>query len=187
MGYYLSVAVLWFLVSLSALSQTSYVLPATQEALDKSREVLYNSVGIKEYGGNNRGKEVDEMNALFGLRGAAWCQVLQYYCFWVTGEPVPIKKTAGSVDCFNDARQRGRKVDYRAEIDAIIIWRTVNSWPGHTGRLIKIGKNGWVHTIEGNTGSGINQRDGDGCYVRKRHLTNPIGRLRVLGTIIFEV
>lgn len=187
MGNYIFIAVFWLLVSTSLFSQSSYVLPTTQSALDKSRIVLYNSVGIKEYGGNNRGKEVDAILSPFGLRGVAWCQAFQYYCFWITGEPIPILKTAGSVACFNDAKKRGKKVSYRAEIDALLFWRTVNSWTGHTARIIIIGKNGWVTTIEGNTGSGVNQRDGDGCYKRRRHLTNPIGRLRVLGTIIFEV
>ena len=181
-------AVIWAIIYLSqfAQAQTSYELTATQEALDKSRVVLYSSVGIKEVGGNNKGKDIDRILSPFGLKGVAWCQALQYYCFWATGEPIPIMKTAGSQAVFNDAKKRGKAKPYQAKVDALLIYRTVKSWTGHSARIIKIGQMGWVETIEGNTGSG-NQREGDGVYRKKRHLHNPIGRLRVLGTIIFNV
>jgi len=187
MGYYISIAILWLGLIASARSQESYVLEATESAIINSRAILKSSVGIKETGCNNCGKDIDRILAPLNLRRVAWCQALQYYCFWATGESVPIKKTAGSQDCFNDARRRGRKVPFHAEVDALLIYRTVNSWTGHSTRIIKLGDMGWVRTIEGNTGSGINVRDGDGVYERKRHLYNPVGKLRVMGTIIFEV
>ncbi len=187
MGYYISIAILWLGLIVSARSQESYVLEAAESAIINSRAILKSSVGIKETGCNNCGKDIDRILAPLNLRRVAWCQALQYYCFWATGETVPIKKTAGSQDCFNDARRRGRKVPYHAEIDALLIYRTVNSWTGHSARIIKLGDMGWVRTIEGNTGNGLNTRDGDGVYKRKRHLYNPVGKLRVMGTIIFEV
>jgi len=186
MGNILFVAICWALITLQIQAQTSYELPATQSALDKSRAVLYSTVGIKERGGNNRGKDVEAIQKPLNVVGKAWCQALQYYCFYVTGEPIPILKTAGSQACFNDAKKRGKALPYQAKVDALLIYRTVNSWTGHSTRIIKVGKMGWVVTIEGNTSSG-NQRDGDGVYIRQRHIYNPIGRLRILGTIVFKV
>ncbi len=185
MGYYLFIAVLWLSCSLVSKAQTTYELPATKEALEKSRAVLYDCVGIREVGGNNRGKDIDRILSPLGLRGVAWCQALQYYCFYVTGEAIPIKKTAGSQDCFNDAKKRGKPLPYRIRIDALLFWRVVNGWQGHSARVVKVMKMGWVETIEGNTGNG-NQRDGDGVYRKKRHLYNPVGRLRVSGSIVFK-
>lgn len=187
MGNYIFIAICWLSIIASVAAQQSYTLPATREAVEGSREELLNSVGIKEVGGNNKGKDIDRILAPFGLKAVAWCQAFQYYCFYVTGEPIPIKKTAGSQACFNDAKKRGTKVPYRAEVDALLIFRTVNSWTGHSARIINLGKMGWVQTIEGNTSNGINVRDGEGVYIRKRHLQNPIGKLRVMGTILFNI
>jgi hypothetical protein len=173
-------------LSMFAQAQTSYELPATKEALEKSRAVLFECVGIKEVGGNNKGKDINRILSPLGLKEVAWCQALQYYCFWVTGEPIPIAKTAGSQACFNDAKKRGKQIPYQVKIDALLIYRTINSWTGHSTRVVALGRMGWITTIEGNTGSG-NQRDGDGCYKKKRHIYNPIGKLRVLGSIVFKV
>lgn len=190
-GVLVAGAVIWAIIYLSlfapvAKAQTSYELPATKKAIEKSRAVLFDCVGIKEIGGNNKGKDIDKILKPLGLKNVAWCQALQYYCFYVTGEPIPIKATAGSQACFNDAKKRGKPLPYQVKIDALLIYRTFNNWTGHSTRVVALGRMGWVATIEGNTGSG-NQRDGDGVYRKNRHIYNPIGKLRVLGTIIFNI
>lgn len=123
-------------------------------------------VGVMEQGGNNVGREVEQIiREGGGIRGQAWCG-------WFMA---CVYKRAGS-----------RAIDWR--MGAVRLWlgiggvrRTSNPQRGdavrftfdHIGMFVRDLGNGYIETIEGNTGASGAVSDsatgGDGVYRKRRH------------------
>jgi hypothetical protein len=157
-----------------------YELPADKNVISESYKILVSQVGVKETGYNS-GFEVNQYLKSVGLNsGNAWCMSLQYYCFWKTGLKVPIKRSGNCQVVYEDAQKRGRQTSYKSKVHDLLIWRLGATRSGHVGRIVKDLGMGWVNTIEGNVGNP------QGVYIIKRHISNPLARLRVRGLISFK-
>lgn len=146
-------------------------------------------VGVREEGGYNKGKMVEEFQrAVDGkAEGESWCMAFVQYCLKKVdasgGAASWIFKTEHCLTCWNKTPKEARLT--KPEVGSIVIWNHYqNGKPttaGHTGIVEKIVDANTMITIEGNTGAGdgIN-REGDGVYRRKRLIGNS-GSFVVLG------
>lgn len=130
-------------------------------------------IGIKEVGGNNRGKMVEEFQkALDGKAvGEPWCACFVAYCVkQIEAQERVRSKLTLSEHCMTMWRSNPARQKAKPFIGAIVIWRKKGSDSGHTGIVTSFNAQVF-QTVEGNTsdGSGLN-RDGDGVYRRSRHL-----------------
>lgn len=159
-----------------------------------SRNILIEQVGNKESLGKNDSKDIRKYLSSVGiLYPAPYCAAGQYYCFYEAANRlkthiynIPIKRTGLANAMMNDAISRGIKNKYIPENNDLIIWRNINNNIfGHIERIVKVNKAGWVETVGFNT-SGVNIRDGDGVYLKKRNIYNLLGRMKVRGIIGWE-
>ena len=173
-------------------SQNRYILECKQSLIDKSREVLYNQVGVREVG-NNSGQRVAEYLRSVGLGiGNPYCYAGQYYCFFESSkllnlpiESIPIPKTGLANNVFDYAQKRGLKTKYGAFIDDLIVWKYDKKISGHVERCIsKSSPTGNVKTIGFNTGDG-DQREGQGVFIKTRNIKTRLGRMMVRGLVGF--
>jgi hypothetical protein len=172
------------------LPSQKYELPANKNVIDLSYMILVSQVGVKEKTGHNDGVQIKKYLASVGLpEGYAYCAATQYYCFKEAAlylkSVVPIKRTAVVQEVFEDAMKRGKQVPYKVSVHSLLLWRLGYTRSGHEARIIKDLGMGWVYTIEGNTSS-YNAREGNGVYSKKRHVTNPLARMKVRGMIGFK-
>jgi len=130
--------------------------------------------------GSNRGPRVDAYLRAVGLNpGAgsfAWCAAFVYFCFDEAsrghGRKNPLVKTAGVLDHWNRAAQRGARrikaADALAQPDLVrpgqIFVMDFGGGAGHTGMVRGI-RDGKLVTIEGNTNDG-GSREGIGVFER---------------------
>ena len=188
----LILTILTFLLS----SFTAREIPCNKDVLSLSRQVLVAQLGTRELTNRNDGTRVESYLSSVGLpKGNPYCIAIQYYCFDeavnVLGLPkseIPIIKTGSSQYLYNWAIDNGKKASLNPRVNDILIWRTGKTNSGHGGRVIAVGKGGWVTTIEGNTSSDAkgNQRDGGGVYEKKRNIFHPLGRMKLRGIIHFK-
>jgi len=139
-------------------------------------EVAKSFLWVREKTGHNDGKEVEGFLHNVGLtKGFAWCMAFVYSNFLSAAQTLglanPVPMTAGVLDCWNRVPAR-LKVKDPQKGDQFIM--DFGSGRGHTGHVTDV-INGYVHTIEGNTGEdpvlGSNSdREGDGVYERSRKL-----------------
>lgn len=137
-------------------------------------------IGVKEHGGNNRGRIIDGWNRMAGVPiGSPWCMSFVHAMFQLEG------RTLGgwaSVGFFEDwARKQGFLVTRPLRGDLVCYRWGADDWPDHVGFVERVlavrwfGGSfvGWVQTVEGNTSSGIrgSQDDGDGVYRRRRWIS----------------
>lgn len=128
-------------------------------------------IGITENpAGSNTGPHIDTWQAFWGLHGAQWCGVFAGYA---------VKKTAGAKvtswlpyapSITNDARanRNGLKAVPYEQARAGDL---VTFWGGqHIGLVDHIDAQGRLHTVEGNTSSGVggSQSNGGGVFARIR-------------------
>jgi hypothetical protein len=129
-------------------------------------------VGVREHGGNNRGKRVQEyQDGADWLDGTGWAWCAAFIC-WVFDElekefPLPFKKPEGAgAFWFEDwARQQGLKVlTGRAKVKKgdIVIYSF-----SHIGIASGDESKGRFKCVEGNTNDG-GSRDGDGVFEKSR-------------------
>lgn len=157
--------------------------------LNTSEAILFQQVGIKEVG-KNKGPMIEKYLASIGLpEGYSYCLAGQYYCFEeaakLTGLQNPLPKTGLVMGLWNWAKKNGKIRKGYPERHDLICWQKGKSIFGHIGRIIEVQKKGWVKTIEFNTGSDI--REGDGVYIRKRNLFQPLQRMKIKGLIGWEI
>ena len=130
--------------------------------------------------GSNRGPRVDAYLRAVGLNpGAgsfAWCAAFVYFCFDESsrghGRKNPLVKTAGVLDHWNRAAQRGARrikaADALAQPDLVrpgqIFVMDFGGGAGRTGMVRGI-RDGKLLTIEGNTNDG-GSREGIGVFER---------------------
>lgn len=148
-------------------------------------EVASSQVGVmEEPPGSNRGPEVDAYLKSVGLNpaggGVAWCAAFVYFCFQTAakrlGRPNPVVKTAGVLDHWTRALERGIPTITAAKAhmqeDLVrpgLIFVIDTGDPGgggHTG-LVQAIVSGKLVTIEGNTNDG-GPREGMGVFRRER-------------------
>lgn len=131
--------------------------------------------------GSNRGPEVDEYVKLTGLPptgGFAWCVCFVFFCFHTAskklGKSNPMIKTAGVLDLWNKAGQKGvlRVTNLKAKNNPSLvkpgqIFVIDTGKPGGAGHagLVEQVAGGKLVTIEGNTNNG-GSRDGIGVFRR---------------------
>jgi hypothetical protein len=154
-------------------------------------DVARTQIGVMEKPpGSNRGPEVDEYLRGVGLdptRGSfAWCVAFVYFCFGRAasqlGRANPMVRTAGVLDHWNKAGQRG--IPRLLTADAVakpqlvkpgqIFVISVGGGSGHTG-LVEDVSGGKLVTIEGNTNDG-GSHEGIGVFRRDQRKINSINR-----------
>jgi len=164
-----------------------YELECDRYLIELSRDSLFAQVGIQEATGNNDGETL-KYQTIFGLKNIPYCAAGQDWCYWVNAKlisDIPFKMSANAQFHFNWAKKHGLKVAFIAEVDDFIVWGIRNKSTGHIERIIIVYANGWVGTIGFNTSNGKtgSQREGNGVFIRLRHLYNPIGLLLIKGLV----
>lgn len=152
-------------------------------------------VGIAEAGGNNKGAELqpffdadnyDPNGGRPGDNGYAWCASFICWCCMVAlaGRKISFKRpttpSAWGMESWSMAQDRSTWTLKSPGLDIsrgdIVVFKI-----SHVG--IAAGSpdgNGYFQTVEGNTSgsSGGNQRDGDGVYRKRRHISEIRSRIR---------
>lgn len=142
-------------------------------------------VGIREVGGNNEGPLVELIQeTLGGADKEPWCMSLVQTCLAYaevkTGILSPIFSSEHCLTVWKNTpiEQRVKKSPLRG---AIVIWQHGRSSSGHTGIVLEYNyRPGRMSCIEGNTESGILNRDGGGVY-RTERSTKANGSMKVVG------
>ena len=181
------------LIQLSAVScqlsaQLKYELNCEPYLIQLSYDSLLAQVGIKEATGNNDG-EVLKYQKIFGLRNQPYCQMLQYWCYYITTKDVtdiPIPKSAMAISSYNYAKKKGVLVPYEPTVHDLLVYQNKNMSTGHVERIIKTGGLGWVIVVAGNTSNGKtgNQREGNGVYKRERNIYHPLSRILLIKGLV---
>lgn len=151
-----------------------------QKLLDVARSYI----GVREQGGNNRGRQVEEFQRVIGgAEKEPWCMSFAQYCIKAaesaTQANSQVPESEGCLAVWNGSPRELRRD--RPEPGSLVIWRHGNSSQGHVGIVEAVNSDGTFTTIEGNTSdsSGIN-REGDGVY-RKQRDQDGAGDMRVVG------
>lgn len=186
------ILVILFLIAMNLHGQTRFVVPCNKALLEKSRVILVSQIGVTEKTGHNDGEVEKYLKAVGLSKGNPYCAAFQFWCFdsarkalRFSTESIPVKQTGLANGLFNQAKQDGTQSIYRAFLDDLIIWKQQKSSKGHVGRIIEIRANGWVVTVEGNTG-GANQREGDGVHKKLRNIKHPLSKMLVRGLVGFK-
>lgn len=149
-------------------------------------------VGVREKGGNNRGKEVELIQRSSGGRpGDAWCMWYVQALIAYVEKKLNIKsKIYHSGSCASVWEKTPK--DQRAKIfplaGAVVIWKNKKTGMGHTGIFIESTDKKTMLTSEGNSTEGLNsrgevERDGGGVYLCKRSMKGH-GNMEVRGFLI---
>ena len=166
---------------------TASVPPLLAETL----VVAASQIGVMEQPpGSNRGPEVDAYLRGVGIDPTEgsfpWCVAFVYFCFEQAARKLdranPMIKTAGVLDHWNKAGQRGIPRLLAADATAkpslvrpgMIFVLSTGGGNGHTG-LVESTSAGKLVTIEGNTNDG-GSREGIGVFRRTQRKVNSINR-----------
>lgn len=129
-------------------------------------------VGVRERG-RNRGKQVEEYQAVAGLGnggGFAWCACFVYWCCLKSGFDTcclpELGKCAAVRNWVAFGRSRGALRD-KAARGRLFYWLDSRGF-GHIGFCLGPSVLGVFRTIEGNTDGLSGSREGDGVYKRTR-------------------
>jgi hypothetical protein len=134
--------------------------------------------GVREKGGNNRGKQVEAFQASIGLSpGDPWCAAFVCFCIKEAAKQLGVKpkfEYGGSVYKLW-TRNQGLQVTQPTQNCIFLIDHGLSKAGtriGHTGFCI--GRNQshteTLETMEGNTNS-AGSRDGDGAYHKSREMS----------------
>lgn len=157
-------------------------LPLRETAL----QVAISQIGQQERPQHdNRGPMVDKYLKDVGLNpGYAWCQAFVYWCYDEAADKLhvanPVVKTAGVLKCWNETAVQFKIIaaDVRKFPELILpgyqFIFDYGKGQGHTG-IIEYVKDGYMHTIEGNTG-GQGEREGYGVFRKRRKISDPLLR-----------
>ncbi|HEY1048591.1 MAG TPA: CHAP domain-containing protein [Prosthecobacter sp.] len=162
-------------------------------------KIAQSQIGVKEEGGNNRGKQVQAYQAATWLTGTGWAWCAAFVC-WVIyqalqihGAPTNWKRprTAGAYDFENWAQGKKPHGPNGA-------WRCLKSTPGappkrgdiitftwsHIGIVTGYDeKNKIIYTVEGNAGRGAvsDSSVGDGVVAKQHPVTKCRRLIRYIG------
>ena len=128
------------------------------------------AAGVREQG-TNTGPRVKEYQATTSLGGTGWpwCAAFVNWAFAQAGRPlVELTKSASVGFLDQHARTHGWLVNTPQRGD-VFCYRAADgdTWPDHTGIVLKRNPDGSLRTVEGNT-SGTSIAEGDGVYVKDR-------------------
>lgn len=134
-----------------------------------------NWIGVKE-DGDNSGPEVEMFQRTINAHPnkEAWCADFVIFCITQVEKKLAIKseiyRSEVAQDLFFKSSPSLRLIEPCP--GAVIIWRHGTTNLGHAGIIETVGKDGFLTTIEGNTGPGDGVvREGDGVYRRLRTKT----------------
>lgn len=154
-------------------------------------KVAKKDIGIREVGKDNHGPEIKNMLNLVGLdEGAPWCCAWVVRCLYRTAHNLNIAfkfvktrelilevpKTAHCLTFYNWGKSNGWAVPVEDAQPGDIFIMSYGGGRGHTGIIFKE-KDGWFHTIEGNTNS-AGSRNGNEVAVKQRKMKDIYGMLR---------
>jgi hypothetical protein len=146
-------------------------------------------VGVREKTGKNDGPLVELFQETIGkANGEAWCmsfvQTLIAYVEVKLNVTSPVFASEHCLTVWNKTPKSSRVVHY-PNPGAIAIWRHGSTTNGHTGVVVKWGRESSFDAIEGNTTSGLNEkeeivREGGGVYATKR-AKKTVGSMQLVG------
>jgi hypothetical protein len=141
--------------------------PASQNAVSIQRTTLVklaeNEIGVRERTGRNDGPRVEEYLRCVGLKkGQPWCAAFVSFLYAKSGFAKP--RSGWSPDLFPSARLARSALPG----NVLGIYFTAYGRIAHVG-LISKQDGDWVTSIEGNTNI-TGSREGDGVYLKKRHI-----------------
>lgn len=127
--------------------------------------------GVREQGGANTGPRVRQYQAATSLGGTGWpwCAAFVNWCFAQAGRELVELHESASVGFLDQyARANGWIVNTPQRGD-VFCYRAADgdTWPDHTGIVLRRNPDGSIRTVEGNT-SGSSIAEGDGVYVKER-------------------
>lgn len=129
--------------------------------------ILADKIKVRENEGPNRGAWIDDFNRVAGVPlGSPWCGAMLTWAFDMFDMPKPrYGASVSSWVSWAKAHDLIVKDPKRADLCA---WLNDNG-TGHIGQIVSAIP-GFIQSIEGNTTPGPlgNQRDGGGCYRRRR-------------------
>lgn len=97
-------------------------------------------LGSGEFGGNNRGPDVERYRAGVGGSGS-WCAAFVYYCLEQAGK-VPFKRTHGARKLFRRAVAAGMLVEEQDLLRGdLVLWGRGTGWQGHIGIVSDVVRN----------------------------------------------
>lgn len=140
-------------------------------------------VGTKESGGNNHGTQVELFQkAVDGVaEGEPWCMAFIQFCVKQVEVELNIhsliKRSEHCLTVFRNSPASLRSTE--PQIGCIVIWQHGTSERGHTGIIHSVCDDGTIITVEGNTNAD-GSSDGDGVYIKKRHLKGD-GDMHIVG------
>ncbi|MBP2831262.1 CHAP domain-containing protein [Aquimarina sp. U1-2] len=165
----LYVYLLCFFVCSSTFSQNDLGQPATQSKRFCLKQIYDSQLGVREQGGANQGKQVEQYLASVGFGpGFPWCAAFVSWCYQQANVEAP--KSAWVPSYAQKQRiiyKRGRFIKELPQPgDVFLIWYQRLNRPAHIG-FVDEWKQDWVITVEGNTNDN-GSREGDGVYRKKR-------------------
>jgi hypothetical protein len=181
--------------------------PTRKEVALKSLAFLLEAaqVGIHEDLGENRSEQIDKYEAIFGFKGAPWCDMVQgFYDLkaysTLLGDVLTSENIVSTLISHRQAFEaaywplsastgtsvqaaKGRGIWVSKNIAPKPGWKVFFDFkaagkPQHVGAVVSAGNP--LHTVEGNTsasGSG-SQDNGDGLYLKQRPLSVVLGYLK---------
>lgn len=149
-------------------------------------EIAKKYIGVKEFGGDNKGKQVEEFQkAVDGkAQGEAWCMAFVQFCIKAVekeGQGLIPSEIFRSEHCMTVWNKTPKELRLKEpQVGCLVIWQFANGASGHVGIVTEVTSTG-INTIEGNTGNGAGiVREGDGVYARKRTKTGS-SSMKVVG------
>lgn len=139
-------------------------------------------IGIKESGGDNKGKEVEGIQDTVGKpEKESWCmstiQTAIAFVEVITYRNSPFPVTESCVKAYEKSLVKYKN----PKIGLVCIWIKERGPYGHTGAVSSVIDRNSFMSIEGNTGDGKEvEREGDKICSKSRSL-HPSGKLQILG------
>lgn len=186
---------LMFFVVVSATAREKYLLSCSEQMLEESRRVLFEELGTREATNRNDGEKINGYLSSVGLTsGSSYCVAGQYYCFELARKRLglpsrcnPLPRTGLSFELFRFAKRFGKKIVLDFNRDDLVVWIKNKSIHGHTERIVRVRRKGWVETVGFNTRRYDQQKKKwvEGVFLWRRNLLHPFGRMNLLGVVGF--
>jgi hypothetical protein len=189
---------------LTLLASILYVNSALSNTLQwHALESAYSYVGVVEATGNNDGKYVEEILGYIGLpKGNPYCMATVVYCYHLSAKKLNVKDPLPRIGrvsyVWNYANSNPFK--YKIITKNALVLKTLELEPGdisihsraggsasnfngHTGIVTFQIPKLFFYAIEGNTGGGKDQGEGQGIFLKKRSISVNNGNLGLKGFI----
>jgi hypothetical protein len=138
---------------------TGYKVTGTGTGARRAVSEAARRVGVSESGGNNRGARIDTWQKKFGMLGQPWCGIF----VGLSLEKAGVKGLNSGVASVSQI-----ETDARAGTNGFARWlpasqaragdALVTARGQHVGLVERVDRDGTIHTIEGNTGTGAVMR-----------------------------